>query len=365
MPKQTTADRPASTVIPSGMADVVRISVVIPYFQRKTGILTQALRSIKDQRFTSNVAVEVLVVDDCSPLNPEAECAAAGFDDSTRVRIIERPNGGPGAARNTGLDEVDPSTDFVAFLDSDDIWQPDHLQHAIDALGQDCDFYFCDHQPSGDGMTYFNLLWDEQVRYRLSHALVPTADDATPDGAPLIYLDGKAATLALVRRYLAHTSTIVFRRSQMAGLRFFEKLRFAGEDHLFSLELAHGARKCCCSLAPNVHRGNGIDLYMGSVAWSHPDNAKLVLDNLKCFIRARSLFGGDAEMRSAVDRRIKVYRTQFVWVTLRRLLLFRKIDFGTIKSAHSADANLLMLAPTLMIKATGAKLTGRRFIDTH
>ena len=363
---KTTIDDARSTIaVPLDDESIVRISVVIPYFQRKTGILARALQSIKDQRFTRNVAVAVLVVDDCSPLNPAGECAAAGFDDHMRVRIIERPNGGPGAARNTGLDAVDPSTDFVAFLDSDDIWQPDHLQQAIDAMGQECDFYFCDHKPSGNGMSYFNLLREEQARYRLSHALVPTPDVTKADETPRIYLNGKAATLALVRRYLAHTSTIVFRRKQMAGVRFFEKLRFAGEDYLFSLELAHGARRTCCSLAPNVHRGNGIDLYMGSVAWSHPDNPKLVLDNLKCFIRARSLFGSDIDISNAVDRRIKIYRTEFVWVTLRRLLLFRQIDFGTVKSAHNADSNLLSLAPKLMIKATGAKLTGRRFIDLH
>ena len=365
MRKTTTADVSPSMPVSREGGTLVRISVVIPYFQRKTGILARALQSIKDQRFTQDVAVEVLVVDDCSPLNPESECAVAGFDERMRVRIIERPNGGPGAARNTGLDAVDPLTDLVAFLDSDDIWQPDHLQQAIDAMGQECDFYFCDHQPSGDGMSYFNLLREEQARYRLSHALVPTPDVTEADGTPRIYLDGKAATLALVRRYLAHTSTIVFRRKQMAGIRFFEKLRFAGEDYLFSLELAHAARETCCALTPNVQRGNGIDLYMGSVAWSHPDNPKLVLDNLKCFIRARSLFGNDIEMRNAVDRRIKVYRTEFVWVTLRRLLLFRKIDFSIVKSAHCADSNLLLLAPTLMIKATSAKLTGRRFIDLH
>ena len=347
-------------------ATIVRIAVVIPFFQRKTGILARALQSIKDQRFSQSVWVEVLVVNDGSPLSPEGECKAAELDDHMQLRILTRLNGGPGAARNTGLDTIDAATNFVAFLDSDDFWQPDHLQHAIDALGQDCDFYFCDHQSPGSGISYFNELREEEIRYRLPHALVPTPATPGSTGAedePWMYLDEKAATLALVRRYLAHTSTIVFRREPMSAIRFFEKLRFAGEDYLFSLELAHAARKTCCSLVLNVCRGKGIDLYMGAVARSHPDNARLVLDNLRCFIRAKALFGTNAALREAVERRITVYRTEFIWVTLRRFLLSFRFDYKTVESAHRADSSLLLLAPALMIRATGARLIGRRLTD--
>ncbi len=325
--------------------------------------MARALQSIKEQRFSKTIAVEVLVVNDSSPLNPGGECAAAGFDGHLKLRIIDRLNGGPGAARNTGLDAVDPETDFVAFLDSDDVWQPDHLQDAIDALGQDCDFYFCDHRSPGNGISYFEELREEQARYRLPQAFVPTPASTGADDEPRIYLGGKAATLALVRRYLAHTSTIVFRREPMSAIRFFEKLRFAGEDYLFSLELGHAARKTCCSLALNVCRGKGIDLYMGAVARSHPDNPKLVLDNLRCFIRAKALLGKDTALREAVDRRIKVYRTEFIWVTLRQFLLSFRFDFRTINSAYRADSSLLLLAPALMIRATGARLIGRRHTD--
>lgn len=341
---------------------MIRVAVVIPFFQRQSGILARSLRSIKEQHLAEDVAVEVLVVDDSSPIPPEAECAAANFGTQITLRIISRPNGGPGAARNTGLDRVDPATDFVAFLDSDDIWQPDHLQAAIGALGQDCDFYYCDHQPSGSVLSYFAKLREEQALYKLAEPLVPASRHGEPDD-PLIYMETRSASLAIVRRYLAHTSTVVFRRAPMAKLRFFEKLRFAGEDYLFSLELAHAARKTCCSLSLNVVRGNGIDLYMGSVAWSHPDRPKLVLDNLKCFIRARSLFGDDEAVRNAINQRIKTYRTEFIWLTLRGLFLSRRVDLGIMKSAYRADIYLFLLAPALMFKATGAKLVGRRFIE--
>ncbi len=358
MLETVTAEPNASMHLPREKQTIIRITVVIPFFQRTTGILARALRSIKDQRFTQSVAVDVLLVNDCSPLSPDGECTAAGFDDHIQLRIIERPNGGPGAARNTGLDAIDPSTDYVAFLDSDDIWQPDHLQHAVDALGQDCDFYFCDHHSAGSAHSYFNKLREEQVQYRLTDALVPGSDNEKLDDQ-LIYLDERSASLAIVRRYLAHTSTMVFRRAPMAHLRFFEKLRFSGEDYLFSLELAHVARKTCCSHRLNVHRGNGIDLYTGSCGWSNPNRPRLILDDLKCFLRAKTLFLDDDTVRRAVDRRIKKYRTEFLWLTLRGLFLSRRIDVGIVKSAYREDKYLFLVAPALMLKATGAKLMGR------
>jgi len=69
---------------------------------------------------------EVVVVDDCSddPAGIEAVAARVG------ARVIRRPvNGGPGAARNTGL--ADASTDLVAFLDSDCVPTPGWLDPVL------------------------------------------------------------------------------------------------------------------------------------------------------------------------------------------------------------------------------------------
>ena len=100
------------------------IAVIIPYFQCESGILAKALNSV----FLSEVAsdVHIILVDDQSPVSAKDELATLG---STRfpVTVIEQVNAGPGGARNTGLENLPAGTDYVAFLDSDDVWSPRHL----------------------------------------------------------------------------------------------------------------------------------------------------------------------------------------------------------------------------------------------
>jgi hypothetical protein len=62
---------------------------------------------------------------------------AAGFPDP-RFRLVRQPNGGPGSARNRGIEEC--QAELVAFLDADDEWLPDYLitnVSALDRLGPD------------------------------------------------------------------------------------------------------------------------------------------------------------------------------------------------------------------------------------
>jgi glycosyltransferase involved in cell wall biosynthesis len=65
---------------------------------------------------------ELIVVDDGSTDGGIDRLAA--FSD-TRIRKLVQPRAGPGAARNTGIEAA--RHDWIAFLDADDIWLPDHL----------------------------------------------------------------------------------------------------------------------------------------------------------------------------------------------------------------------------------------------
>jgi GT2 family glycosyltransferase len=96
-------------------------SVVIPLHNKRPHIL-RALRSALAQP----EAVEIIVVDDASSDGGMEELAALD-DKAGRIIPLRRTEPGPGgyAARNLGASHATAS--WVAFLDADDEWLPDHL----------------------------------------------------------------------------------------------------------------------------------------------------------------------------------------------------------------------------------------------
>jgi len=89
-------------------------SVIIPTYNRAR-LLEAALGSVFAQE---ERGYEVLVVDDGSTDDTLETLARYG----ARVRVLSQRNAGPGAARNLGIQEA--RGDYVAFLDSDDLWFP-------------------------------------------------------------------------------------------------------------------------------------------------------------------------------------------------------------------------------------------------
>jgi glycosyltransferase involved in cell wall biosynthesis len=109
-----------------------RYSVIIPTHGRPA-FLADALASVLDQSLDD---LEVIVVDDASP-----EPVVLPGDDP-RLRLVRRSaNGGPAAARNTGVDAA--GGDRLAFLDDDDWWEPGHLARADARLAERPDREIC------------------------------------------------------------------------------------------------------------------------------------------------------------------------------------------------------------------------------
>src|SRR5215217_4892258 len=110
---------------------MAKLTVVIPYYQKEPGILRRALASVFAQTFTD---FDVIIVDDQSPYPIDEELKPLSQVETDRIRVIRQPNAGPGGARNTGLDAISGETEFAAFLDSDDVWTPDHLKNAYEGM---------------------------------------------------------------------------------------------------------------------------------------------------------------------------------------------------------------------------------------
>src|SRR5262249_10652580 len=105
-----------------------QVSIILPTYNRAR-FLPQAFASIRSQRCTT---WELVVVDDGSTDATPELVQQFRAEVPQPVRYIRQANGGPYAARNTGLDAA--HGEYVAFFDSDDVWLPHHLQDCAEAL---------------------------------------------------------------------------------------------------------------------------------------------------------------------------------------------------------------------------------------
>lgn len=102
-----------------------RVSVIIPAYNAME-YLPATVESVLKQSFED---FEIIIVDDGSPDNLKEW--ASGVEDS-RVKLISQDNQGPSIARNTGI--FHSQGEYIAFLDSDDIWAPSKLQKQVEVL---------------------------------------------------------------------------------------------------------------------------------------------------------------------------------------------------------------------------------------
>jgi len=100
------------------------ISVVIPTYNRAY-CLRDAIDSVLTQSFRD---FEIIVVDDGSTDGTNEVVKQYG----DRIRLIQQVNAGVSAARNTGIRAA--KGEWIAFLDSDDTWEPDKLNVQVNDL---------------------------------------------------------------------------------------------------------------------------------------------------------------------------------------------------------------------------------------
>lgn len=249
-----------------------KVAVVIPFFQRQPGLLVRAVESVAVQRLPADCRVEVIVVDDSSPVAAADELAEFRLDGPVTVRAVVQPNGGPGAARNTGLELVGRDVHAVAFLDSDDAWGPHHLANALSALEAGADLYFSNHARPSIYDSYFASIG------------LSARDIGAPlaGRAPLHQLTEEKLGVFL-RHYLAQTSTLVIRWSRHRQARFPVELSSAGEDHVFLLDLVMASSRILFSDELEVCCGDGVNIYFGNLSWDAPGCLRRISDRLSSF----------------------------------------------------------------------------------
>ncbi len=110
-----------------------KISVIIPAYNAEKTI-SATVESVLKQTLPP---YEVIVVNDGSKDRTQEIVEAMG----ERVILINQSNSGVSAARNNGLAHAEG--EWVAFLDSDDVWHPTKLQKQADFLLEHADLHWC------------------------------------------------------------------------------------------------------------------------------------------------------------------------------------------------------------------------------
>lgn len=200
------------------------LSVVIPAYNRERTVAA-TVASVR----ACGVDAEIVVVDDGSTDRTVEVARGLG------VTVVTQANGGPAAARNTGIAHA--SGDVLAFLDSDDVWLPGVAPDALKALHDhpQLDAVFCE--------THFG---NEADGYRPLSAATGAGRFGelltAPLGPDLFALDrGRFVRMMLDRNQVFLGSTLV-RRAALDRLGVFDSRLFGGEDYELCLRLAAGAR---------------------------------------------------------------------------------------------------------------------------
>lgn len=103
-----------------------KLSVVVPVYNVEKYI-GEMIESLQNQTLRD---LEIILVDDGSPDCSGVICDEYAAKDD-RIKVIHKPNGGVGAARNDGMDAA--TGEWIVFCDSDDWVEPDAFEKLVAA----------------------------------------------------------------------------------------------------------------------------------------------------------------------------------------------------------------------------------------
>jgi glycosyltransferase involved in cell wall biosynthesis len=209
-----------------------RVSTIIRTYNR-ADYLGAAIDSVLAQSYHDH---ELLVVDDGS--TDETLTLLAGYGD--RLRTLALPHSGNLALLgNAGIRAA--RGEFIAFLDSDDLWLPDKLERQLRRLDGEARF----------GFAYGNAC-----------LLYPDGTRSAPVLAPDQIVAGSVLR-AMVRNMCVHISTVLIRRRCFDEVGWFDERHASAEDIYFFLDLARATAAVCAPEAVALIRQHGQQMSSG------------------------------------------------------------------------------------------------------
>ncbi len=193
-----------------------KVSVIIPSY-KTAHFISACLDSVFAQTFSD---FEAIVVNDGSPDTPELEKVLAPYleRDPDRLVYLKQENKRAAGARNNAIRNA--RGEYVAFLDSDDTWMPEHLANQMKL--------FADNPSLG--LTYSNGLVGMPGKEREFMKRCPSHGEATFGSL-------------LVERCQIPISTVVARRNAIMKAGLFDETLLRCDDYDMWVRTAfHGAK---------------------------------------------------------------------------------------------------------------------------
>jgi glycosyltransferase involved in cell wall biosynthesis len=259
------------------------VSIVVPTFNRGR-LLEESLRSAFGQTYPNK---EIIVIDDGS-----TDDTSARMKNFPAAKFYTQKNTGPSPARNHGMGYA--CGEFIAFLDSDDIWDLNFLEESVRAMeAADAGFVFANRRGifedgSADYPDFFCTRRELQ-RFR------------TLKEGNWFVLSPQNARELFIFSSVAPSSGTLMRRSVING-SWDENLR-VGEDRMFLLD-AIFSKQCRAAFTDTVlwsHRLHSANSYVG-----HPNLGRMAEREISSKQAILKKYGAQlsASERKTLDRSI-------------------------------------------------------------
>lgn len=193
----------------------IKVTCVIPSYKR-CDTVTRAIDSVLNQTYKN---IEVCIVDDNVPgdeYSTKLRDILRKYDDDERVRYITQEKHINGAvARNIGIKNA--SGDYIAFLDDDDEWLPEKLEHQMKVFKKD---------ESIDAVT---VLWKRYVGGKEVRRCAP-------------YTSDNLQLKVFLRDVAVYTSTVVIKKEAINRFGGFNENLLRHQDLQFLIEALREAK---------------------------------------------------------------------------------------------------------------------------
>lgn len=299
------------------------ITVIVPVYKAETYI-SDCISSILCQSYKN---LELILIDDGSPDRSGFICDELSKTD-TRIRVIHQKNSGVSSARNAGI--LASKGDYIVFVDSDDMVEPDALTYFVDVVKK---------HPNVDVIkgSHSAILPDGQIVETKFATNRRQLTDKILSGEEFwnkIVSQQKNVLVAMFRAELLRSSKILFN----------EKMRVM-EDHMFMMEL--------CNI---MNTGIYIDRFC----------YKVRLEN-NCSITHNLSLGAINNMIDSAEY-VKYYKSQKIKPFIKNGLLedcALRLYYSIIHASHLKSYKDIINVSRRVKKLTVGKDTIKRFLKEY